>query len=362
MFSSEQERILRLVGSQASARGCPVYLVGGVVRDLLLGQSSLDSDVDFVIDGDGLAFAEALAAACGSTLKKFPQFMTAKVTSLEGFSRISEIDIATARREVYVRPGALPTVQSASIREDLARRDFSVNAMAIPIEAALGWIERGCWLDGLSRIVLDLFGGIEDLRERRVRTLHPKSFLDDPTRIFRACRYLGRLDGVLHEETERLLLEALSANVFATISLFRVMTELRKIFAEPRRAAMADTIERYGIAAHMLPLPEDMQLTISRAIIELMKLPQACSGDFCYRVLLGAIAFILDERERPKFYMDLGISKKEKERIGRDVQAMREERPLPTLSNEALLGLCVTGFVSDACNEELQKRGLRLVQ
>lgn len=162
----------------------PVYLVGGAVRDLLLGYGR--SDIDLVVEGDAATLAERLGADAVS----HERFATAKV-ELDGH----EVDIAAARTESYPHPGALPVVEpAASVEADLARRDFTINAMAIP-------------LLGEPRLI-DPHGGRDDLAAGLLRVLHPRSFMDDPTRAIRAARYAARFGLALEPETERLLREA----------------------------------------------------------------------------------------------------------------------------------------------------------
>src|SRR3954464_15631241 len=161
----------------------PAYLVGGVVRDLLLGAPGADLDV--AIEGG----ADALADVPGYRPERDEYFLTGRLEAGD-----QRIDIAQTRAETYPRPGSLPEVRPAAIEEDLARRDFSVNAMAFPLE------------EGAE--LLDPHGGVEDLRAGRLRVLHERSFADDPTRALRAARYAARFGFDLEPDTARLLEEA----------------------------------------------------------------------------------------------------------------------------------------------------------
>jgi tRNA nucleotidyltransferase (CCA-adding enzyme) len=182
----------------------PVYLVGGAVRDLLLGRPR--ADVDLVVVGD----AAALAARLGGADVEHERFGTAKV-EVDGH----ELDIASARTETYPHPGALPVVEPAdSIEVDLARRDFTINAMALP-------------LDDEPRLI-DPHGGRGDLEARLLRILHPRSFVDDPTRAIRAARYAARFNFELEPETKALLREA----DLTTVSADRRRNELERLAAE----------------------------------------------------------------------------------------------------------------------------------
>jgi tRNA nucleotidyltransferase (CCA-adding enzyme) len=179
-------------------RGEGVYLVGGTVRDILLGRASFD--VDIAVEGDALAFARQL----GGALTGHGRFGTAVVRFPDG----RHGDVVTARRETYRAPAALPDIEAGTIEDDLARRDFTVNAMA----ASLG--------DDFGRIV-DPHGGRADLEAGVIRVLHPRSFVDDPTRVFRAVRYETRLGFRMDPETERLAREGVGGTALLSPARFR---------------------------------------------------------------------------------------------------------------------------------------------
>ena len=200
------------------------YLVGGTVRDLLLGMEGADLDV--AIEGD----PEELAELPGFEFEREGLFLTGRL-QLDGFG----IDIARAREESYPRPGALPEVRPATIAEDLARRDFTVNAMAFP-------------LAGPPELI-DPHGGVEDLRAGLLRVLHPGSFTDDPTRALRAARYAARFGFELEAETARLL----RAADLRTVSDDRVQNELRRAAAEPDPAAVLRLILEWGLMPSLDP-------------------------------------------------------------------------------------------------------------
>jgi tRNA nucleotidyltransferase (CCA-adding enzyme) len=188
-----------------AAGDVPIYLVGGAVRDLLLGRDR--TDLDIAVEGDSAALGRRL----GGEVRAHERFATATVT-LDGL----EVDLATARSETYPRPGALPEVRPATIGDDLARRDFTVNAMAVPL---VGEPE-----------LIDPHGGASDLERGLLRVLHERSFVDDPTRALRAARYAARYGLGLEPGTEALL----RAADLGTVSQDRVEAELRKLAAEPR--------------------------------------------------------------------------------------------------------------------------------
>jgi tRNA nucleotidyltransferase (CCA-adding enzyme) len=202
----------------------PVYVVGGAVRDALLGHPSYD--LDLVVEGDVPAFARRLSERLGGRVETHEAFGTAEILYDGG-----EIDVATARTETYRAPAALPEVQFATLEEDLARRDFTINAIAASLRA-----------DDFGRLI-DPHRGRADLATRTIRVLHPRSFLDDPTRIFRAVRYETRLGFRMDEETEALARTALEQSIAAHLSGERLRDELVALLDEDD---VTHTIERLG--------------------------------------------------------------------------------------------------------------------
>jgi len=208
--------------------GEPSYLVGGAVRDVLRGARSVDLDV--AVEGDGPAAARALAERLGGSVVLHDRFSTATVRAGS-----LAVDLAGTRREVYTRPGALPTVEPASLVEDLGRRDFTVNAMAIGLTG-----------EALGRLH-DPGGGRADLETGLIRTLHPASFLDDPTRLLRALRYESRLGFALERETARLAREAAEAGALSTVSGVRVRVELMDLLAAPEARQSVARLAELGL-------------------------------------------------------------------------------------------------------------------
>jgi tRNA nucleotidyltransferase (CCA-adding enzyme) len=205
-----------------------VYLVGGTVRDLLLGEPGFD--VDLAVEGDGQAFARALAAELGGRLKPHDAFGTAVVEYGDG----ERVDVVTARGECYEAPAALPTVEPSTIEDDLLRRDFTINAMA----AALTGPETGS--------LIDPFEGRRDLEAKTIRVLHDRSFVDDPTRIFRALRYASRYGFELEQHTAALAHEAIEAGLVGRLSPARLRDELVLLLDEPRADEAFALLEAFG--------------------------------------------------------------------------------------------------------------------
>jgi len=191
-----------------------VYLVGGTVRDILLVERGFD--VDIAVEGDAIALAQALADALGGRVRAHEKFGTAVVI----YGEDERVDVVTARTEFYDAPAALPTVEHASIREDLFRRDFTINAMAVSLKGA-----------DLGRLV-DPFGGRRDLEAKTVRVLHNLSFIDDPTRIFRAIRYEDRLGFRMDEHTLRLARGTIEMGLVGDLSSARLREELIALLEE----------------------------------------------------------------------------------------------------------------------------------
>jgi tRNA nucleotidyltransferase (CCA-adding enzyme) len=191
-----------------------VYLVGGTVRDILLGERGFD--VDIAVEGDGIAFAEELGRALGGRVHPHEKFRTAAVLYGEG----GRVDVVTARTEFYESPAALPAVERASIREDLFRRDFTINAMAVSLKG-----------DDFGRLV-DPFGGRRDLDERVIRVLHNLSFIDDPTRIFRAVRYENRYGFRMDDHTLQLARSCIELGLVGDVSSARLRDELEALLEE----------------------------------------------------------------------------------------------------------------------------------
>lgn len=206
--------LLKHIGRLADERGVAVYLVGGVVRDLLLKREI--ADLDLTVEGDGIAFARLVADRYGTGLVVFERFATARLAFPDGL----KMDMATTRRESYAQPAVLPTVQPASIEEDLSRRDFTINAIAVQLNPQQ--FDR----------VLDPYGGQRDLRARIIRVLHAGSFQDDPTRIFRAIRFEQRFGFRLERTTVRLLAQAASTDLIQGLSGPRLRNEILLLFAE----------------------------------------------------------------------------------------------------------------------------------
>jgi tRNA nucleotidyltransferase (CCA-adding enzyme) len=224
--------LVKDISEQATKRGERVYLVGGVVRDLLLGYPNFD--LDLVVEGDAVKLAQQVAAISQAKLLAHHRFGTAKLR-YENFT----LDLATARRETYAKPGALPTVTPGTLKDDLIRRDFSINAMAISL-AASDYGE-----------LVDPHQGKNDLERRVIRILHPGSFSDDATRILRAVRYEQRLGFELETQTAQLLKQDIP--MVDTISGDRIRHELELILKEKQPEFVINRLGELGVLPRISP-------------------------------------------------------------------------------------------------------------
>lgn len=213
-LSREYFRLLETAAQTANELDYTVYLVGGIVRDLLLGIESVD--VDLVVEGDGINFAHHFADKENGQYQLHPRFGTANIT----FANKNLIDIATARVECYEQPAAMPLIGASDIRTDLYRRDFSINAMAIQLNGARAWR------------LLDYFDSRRDLKEKKLRVLHNLSFENDPTRAFRVVRFAERYGFSIGTQTLSLLENAVRNNLFDRLSGKRLFSELKLILSE----------------------------------------------------------------------------------------------------------------------------------
>jgi tRNA nucleotidyltransferase (CCA-adding enzyme) len=230
-----QRELLARVGEIAAEMDLSAFLVGGPVRDLLLDRPAPDLDVS--IEGPVHPLAERLAERLDARVRKTSRFMTAALVLRDG----SELDLARTRTESYPEPGALPLVEPAGLADDIRRRDFSVNAMAAALEP------------GRFGQLIDPLGGLADLQARRLRVLHDRSFIDDPTRMLRAVRFMLRLQFELEAHTRELLDRANSQRRLSGLSGARLRNELARIFREsPARGLRTlqelDLLQGMGLA------------------------------------------------------------------------------------------------------------------
>jgi tRNA nucleotidyltransferase (CCA-adding enzyme) len=231
---------LRELGGTGDRLDISVYAVGGFVRDLLLGSENLDIDV--TVEGDGILFAETFAREHGCRVKSHQKFGTAVIVFPDGF----KIDVASTRLEFYASPGALPTVERSSLKMDLYRRDFTINTLAIRLNST----DFG--------LLIDYFSAQRDLQDKIIRVLHNLSFVEDPTRVFRALRFEQRLGFRISKHTENLIRNAVKMNFLCKLGGKRLFTELVIILKEKEPLRAVERMASLGLLQFIHP---DLKLT-----------------------------------------------------------------------------------------------------
>jgi tRNA nucleotidyltransferase (CCA-adding enzyme) len=309
-FPSPVAEMLRLAGEVAERLGFKAYLVGGSVRDLLRGQENLD--IDIVIEGDGILFAREFGKRLNARVRSHERFGTAQI-----IADSLKLDVATARTEFYESPAALPTVETSSIKKDLYRRDFTINTLAV----ALNPKDFG--------LLIDFFGGQRDLREKTIRVLHNLSFIEDPTRAFRAVRFSERFGFKLSKHTENLIKSALRMNLFDKLSGSRLYEELLLTFSETEPVKAIRRLSEYGL----LRVIQDNLAFDARLEAVLLSVHDTLSwfnllfleekpdrGSIYFMALLSQ----LTEADRETAFERLATPSKVKEKINRGILRSRE--------------------------------------
>ena len=243
LCGAETYALLEQIAAVAAAVEVPAYLVGGLVRDVLLGIRSFD--IDIMIEGDAIEFATRLYANWETYFPDLPapkkptvfrHYGTAKLRFAQPLlGELKSFDFSSAREERYPIAGGKPEICFADLRADLQRRDFSINALAICLVGA----ERGS--------LIDFFGGEQDLQAKQIRVLHERSFIDDPARLLRALRFCARFEFVLEDATEELFRKAITERCIDTLPETRLSEEFRKAMAEPSVDRLQELMQQYGL-------------------------------------------------------------------------------------------------------------------
>ncbi len=245
---------LRDIGTTADEIGLNAYVIGGFVRDLFLYRRN--EDIDVVIEGDGIAFARRYARKMGARVHTHAKFGTAVVIFESGF----KVDVASARMEYYQFPAALPTIEMSSLKLDLYRRDFSINTLCIHLNPAK------------FGTLIDFFSAQKDLKEKTIRVLHNLSFVEDPTRAFRAIRFEQRFGFSIGKLTANLIQNAVRMDFFKRLSGKRVFTELRQILAEENPGPAVARLQDYDLlkvvhpSIELTPVMVDLFASIKRVV------------------------------------------------------------------------------------------------
>ncbi|WP_010243585.1 CBS domain-containing protein [Acetivibrio cellulolyticus] len=227
--------VLALAGKVADLEGFSIYVVGGFVRDLILGVENLD--IDIVVEGDAIAFARKFAETSKAVLTEYEKFQTAYAVLAEDL----KIDIVTARKEYYEFPGALPSVERGSIKDDLFRRDFTINCIAMKLNGR----EFGK--------IVDFYGGRRDLYDGIIRILYNFSFIEDPTRILRAVRFEQRYGFKMDEKTEEFAIDAINSDVLDKLSRERINSEFFYMLKEKNTVIMLERMQELGLLEKIYP-------------------------------------------------------------------------------------------------------------
>jgi len=241
-LADDRLHLLHRVADDANALGFPFYLIGGSVRDLLLG--SPIKDLDLAVEGDAIQLAHSLAKKHGGAVTQHSRFFTATWSVNES----TDIDLTSTRKETYPFPGALPTVEKSNIEEDIRRRDFTINAMAIRLDG-----------DHFGELV-DPLNGQKDLEDKLIHVLHDKSFVDDPTRMFRAVRYAMRYGFQIEAGTRAMFNDEAKA-VVAQLSGERLRYEFDLIFEEEKPMPMLAALKDLDIIKVIHPALENANVT-----------------------------------------------------------------------------------------------------
>ncbi|MDO9528018.1 MAG: hypothetical protein Q7J27_02540 [Syntrophales bacterium] len=222
-------------GRCADDMGFKAFIVGGLVRDLFLNYEN--HDIDLVVEGEGIRFAEVLAREYGASICCYESFGTAALTFSDGY----KLDVATARTEIYEHPSALPKVRPGLIRDDMYRRDFTINALAVGLNP-----------DHFGKL-LDFFNARKDIKRKLIRVMHDLSFIDDPTRAFRAVRFEQRFGFRIVKSTEKLIKNLVEGDLFTKLADYRISSELQLILREKDPLPALKRLEELGVLGRIRP-------------------------------------------------------------------------------------------------------------
>ena len=284
------------------------------MRDVLSGNDLEDGDLDILVEGDAFKFAAIACESFGGSLKQFNRFFTAKLLKPTAFPTIEEIDFASSRTEIYESPGALPVVRLAKLADDLRRRDFSINAIALPLAVFADTLKQQIFDGDLIRSsIIDPFHGAADLNRKQIRILHERSFHDDPTRLYRALRYMVRIGGEFEASTGEAFTQATNLNYLATVSTKRLFNEVVKIVFESKAAlllqhnAMPDLLKGTFVSHH---IDADKFLALLRRIFSATQKKEFASSQSVEKLLLILAFVCLPNTHREGFFQALAVPKK----------------------------------------------------
>lgn len=344
---------LKEIGEISERLNYHAYLVGGFVRDLLLGKENYDLDV--VVEGDGIKLARELSKVYGLKIVEHREFGTAKVFYKDGVI----VDIATSRIEYYEEPGSLPVVEKGSLKLDLSRRDFTINTLAISLNK------------NTFGELIDFFGGQRDLKERTLRVLHSLSFVEDPTRILRALRFEGRFGFRISKHTLNLMKNALRMGFLTKVEGRRIWNELKLILLEKNPETILKRMDELGVLSQIyekLRFDEEMVSIFSeiRGVKSWYELLFKERPFDKVRLYLLCLLKDFTSSDIDQFLQKMELKERERRKIKADLEMLRELRPklsmiknakksevyrlLKDLSTEAILLL-----MAETKDEELRR-------
>ncbi len=328
---ARMHKLLLLIKQLAGQENVHVYLVGGIIRDLLLGHPP-EKDLDFVVIGDAVAFTFNLQKLLGGAVRHFEKFGTASLHLDDGL----RLDLVTARKEFYTSPAALPRVERSSLKNDLFRRDFTINTMACSLAA-----------DDFG-LLYDYYNGRKDLRDKLIRVLYKLSFADDPLRILRAVRFEQRYNFAIEPETLNLIYNAAQRKVLEKVSRQRLNQELRMIYNEPSPLSILKRFAQLNVFSFLYPCAKPDEETwhlldrIEKIIkwINRQEWKQKPDPELLY---LSGLLFSLDSVERSAIIRKLSLSR---ERASIVLSACQEvPAVLEKLNRKALNPSTVVGYL-----------------
>ncbi|MBU1087640.1 MAG: hypothetical protein KKD05_09035 [Candidatus Omnitrophica bacterium] len=292
--------LLRDIGELADKKKVAVYIVGGFVRDMLIGISNFD--IDLVIEGDAIAFSKDLKEKLNAKLKISPRFKTAKLLLNNGLS----IDLAMARTEFYAYPAALPIVESSSLVKDLSRRDFTINTLALSLNKKT------------FGILIDSFEASRDLKQKRIKILHDLSFMDDPTRILRAVRFEQRFNFRIDKYTQNLILAAIDKKILKKAEKFRMTNELILLLNEPNPLKVIrrmNTFDELDFIHPNIKFNKSLSKKI-KAVAEIIKCYKKYCQDLSVKIWMVYLMAIIDDlniHDLKEIFAVFNFNKKDKD-------------------------------------------------
>lgn len=265
------------------------YLVGGAIRDAIVKGKMETGDYDFVVSDKLIEILEFVGTELGVKYHYEPKYQTGKIK----FADLNfEIDFVQTRKEIYEKPGALPKVLAGSAEEDLLRRDFTINTLRIRVADLKNVTSFDN--DYSLHFVIDSLGGLADLKNGKIRVLHSKSFIDDPTRLYRALRYAAKINGKLEDDTEALFKDALRLGALKTISYARRLNEIKRCLEDVESTSIVNLIINYSLFRESFPLDQKFIDNFYVALRYLL----TTQSNLLEKFKLMTAFFLIDENEK----------------------------------------------------------------